>query len=100
MHADGLLKDEEIYNIFNTDKLLNRPIGVAINQTSGLAGIALWINNYFRFRGNDLIDKKDERVGKIKEWVDAQYKAGRITSISDKEMLNGIKEIAPDIIPS
>lgn len=100
IHADGLLKDEEIYNIFNTDKLLNRPIGVAINQTSGLAGIALWINNYFRFRGNDLIDKKDERVGKIKEWVDAQYKAGRITSISDKEMLNGIKEIAPDIIPS
>ena len=28
-----LLKDEEIYNIFNTAKLLNRPIGVAVNQT-------------------------------------------------------------------
>ena len=24
IHADGLLKDEEIYNIFNTRKLLNR----------------------------------------------------------------------------
>jgi len=40
IHADGLLKDEEIYNIFDTAKLLNRPVGVAINQTSGLAGIA------------------------------------------------------------
>ena len=36
IHADGLLKDEEIYNIFNTKKLLNRPAGVAVSKTSGL----------------------------------------------------------------
>jgi isopropylmalate/homocitrate/citramalate synthase len=62
IHADGLLKDEEIYNIFNTDKLLKRPVGVAINQTSGAAGIAHWINNYFGFTGNKRLDKRDERV--------------------------------------
>ena len=29
IHADGLLKNEEIYNIFDTDKLLNRPVLVS-----------------------------------------------------------------------
>ena len=100
IHADGMLKDEEIYNIFNTSKLLNRPIGVAITQTSGLAGIALWINNNFRLKGTDMIDKKDPRVAKVKEWIDKEYQDGRITSISDKEMLKGIQEIEPSLIPN
>ncbi|MFY9569444.1 MAG: hypothetical protein WAP56_09800, partial [Acetivibrionales bacterium] len=72
IHADGLLKDEEIYNIFNTEKLLNRPVGVAINQTSGTAGIAHWINSFFKLTGDKRIDKRDEKVIRIKEWVDEQ----------------------------
>ena len=44
IHADGLLKDQEIYNIFDTEKILNRPATVTISKTSGLAGIAYWIN--------------------------------------------------------
>ena len=32
IHADGLLKDEEIYNIFDTTKLLNRPAIVAVDS--------------------------------------------------------------------
>ena len=35
IHADGLLKDEEIYNIFNTEKLLRRKVVVAVNEHSG-----------------------------------------------------------------
>ena len=38
IHADGLLKNEEIYNIFNTTKLLNRPATVAVDAHSGLPG--------------------------------------------------------------
>jgi len=98
IHADGLLKDEEIYNIFDTAKLLNRPIGVAINQVSGLAGIAHWINSYLGLSGSKRIDKKDEKVQKIKEWVDKQYAAGRVTSISDKEMEEAIKELTPELL--
>jgi isopropylmalate/homocitrate/citramalate synthase len=59
IHADGLMKDEEIYNIFNTRTLLNRPVGVAINQTSGTAGIAHWINEYFGLKEDKKLDKKD-----------------------------------------
>ena len=40
IHADGMIKDEEIYNIFDTAKLLGRPAGVTVSSTSGLAGIA------------------------------------------------------------
>jgi isopropylmalate/homocitrate/citramalate synthase len=97
IHADGLLKDEEIYNIFNTDKLLKRPVGVAINQTSGTAGIAHWINGYFGLSGDKRIDKRDQRVAKIKEWVDEQYKNGRVTALGDTELGEAIKKLAPEI---
>lgn len=98
IHADGILKDEEIYNIFNTTKLLNRPIGVAITQTSGLAGIALWINNFYRLPEGNKVDKKDKKVAEIKDWIDSQYADGRTTSISDEEMLQAIQDIAPELI--
>ena len=51
IHADGLLKNEEIYNSFDTEKILGRPPLVAVNSYSGLAGIAAWINGYFRLEG-------------------------------------------------
>ena len=54
IHADGLIKDEEIYNIFNTDKILNRPIAVVITATSGLAGIALWLNQHQELTGGEI----------------------------------------------
>ncbi len=89
IHADGLLKDEEIYNIFDTSKLLNRPPMVAISNTSGTAGIAVWLAA--RIKG-EKVDKKDERVLKLKEWVDRQYEAGRVTSIADDELKRAAAE--------
>ncbi len=97
IHADGLLKDEEIYNIFDTAKLLNKPAGVTINQTSGLAGIAHWINSYFGFAGSKKIDKRSEYVVKIKEWIDEQYNNGRVTSIGDNELEEVIKRLSPEL---
>ncbi len=92
IHADGLLKDEEIYNIFNTDKILNRPASVSIGKTSGLAGIAYWINTNYRLSGDKAIDKRDPLVIAIKEWVDKEYEDGRQTAISNGELENKIAE--------
>ena len=86
IHADGMIKDEEIYNIFDTAKLLGRPAGVTVSSTSGLAGIAYWINANYRLTGSEALSKKDPLVLYIKEWVDAQYAAGRQTVISSKEL--------------
>ncbi len=96
IHADGLLKDEEIYNIFDTNKLLNCPVGVSINQTSGLAGLAHWLNRYLGLTGQDAIGKKDVCVARLKEWVDNQYTSGRVTSISDKELEEVVAGILED----
>ena len=86
IHADGMIKDEEIYNIFDTAKLLGRPAGVTVSSTSGLAGIAYWINAHYHLTGDEALSKKDPLVAHIKEWVDAQYAAGRQTVISSKEL--------------
>ena len=86
IHADGLLKDEEIYNIFNTEKLLGRPATVAVDSHSGLAGIAHWLNGYFRLKGEEAIDKRAPIIAKMKEKVDEEYAAGRTTVMGDGEL--------------
>jgi len=95
IHADGLLKDAEIYTIFDTEKLLNRPAMVEISKTSGLAGIAYWINQTYRLKGDQELKKNDPLVVALKVWVDEEYEAGRVTMISDSEMEEKIEEFAP-----
>ena len=95
IHADGLLKDEEIYNIFNTEKILNRPASVMISKTSGLAGIAYWINGNYHLTGDQAIEKHDPLVVMLKDWIDAEYDTGRVTTLSAKEIENKIEEFAP-----
>lgn len=93
IHADGLLKDEEIYNIFNTAKLLDRPAAVAVSKTSGLAGIAYWINQNYRLKGDRQVDKRSELVIKVKDWVDSEYEDGRTAALSNEELEEKIAEL-------
>ncbi len=86
IHADGLMKDEEIYNIFNTAKILNRPAQVAISNTSGAAGIAYWLNAHYHLSGENAVNKKDAIVTDMKKWVDDQYATGRQTVMSTEEL--------------
>jgi len=95
IHADGLLKDEEIYTIFDTNKILNRPATVQISKTSGLAGIAYWINHAFRLQGEQLVDKRDPLVQTMKDWIDQEYEDGRQTMMSDGELEEMLEQLAP-----
>lgn len=94
IHADGLLKDEEIYNIFNTEKILNRPASVLISKTSGLAGIAYWINENYSLSGEKAVDKKDSIVVALKDWIDKMYEDGRVASLSNSELEEKIYELS------
>jgi len=100
VHADGILKNEEIYNIFNTAKILNRPISVSVNDKSGLAGIAQWINSHFALTGKDKIEKTHPGVAKINRWVTKQYEDGRTTAISDQEMEKVTRKYLPEVFIS
>ena len=94
IHADGLLKDEEIYNIFDTKKILNRSATVMLGKTSGLAGIAYWINENYRLSAAEAIDKKDPLVVAMKEWIDTEYESGRQTALSNGEIEEKIEELS------
>ena len=94
VHADGMMKNQEIYNIFDTEKILNCPPKVSITNTSGLAGIAYWVNNYNAKHGLPAVNKSDDIILKIHEWVSRQYEEGRITIISDNEMEEILKSLS------
>ena len=91
IHADGLLKNEEIYNIFDTEKFLNRPVLCAVSNTSGLAGIAHWINSFFKLPQDRQFKKNDEVIVELKKWVDAEYENGRVTVMTEEELVAEFK---------
>ncbi len=95
IHADGMLKDQEIYNIFDTQKILGRAPRVVVDAFSGLAGIAYWIDTFYELPTEAKVDKKDELVARMKELVDKQYAEGRTTSISDRELDAMVNLISP-----
>ena len=86
IHADGMLKDEEIYNIFNTDKILDRPAVVSVGKNSGTASVACWLNARRRERGEGPVDKKDPRVIEMRKKIDEMYEQGRETALCEEEL--------------
>ncbi|HPL63256.1 MAG TPA: histone-lysine N-methyltransferase [Syntrophales bacterium] len=100
IHADGLIKNEEIYNIFDTAKILKRPIMLEITDKSGKAGIAHWINANLDLRNSDMVDKRHPGISRIHKWVMKEYEEGRITSISHGEMDKQVRKYLPELFMS
>lgn len=94
IHADGMMKDPEIYNIFDTEKILNRAPSVMVGQNSGLAGIAYWINGNYHLKGENAVSKHDDIVVKMKEWIDSEYASGRVTTIAASELEEKLDELS------
>lgn len=95
IHADGLSKNEEIYNCFDTQKLLNRPVSVAITDKTGAAGIKHWIEARFQIS----IAKHDQRVTNVKDKVDDEYTNNRVSAISDDEMFEWVRQSFAETLP-
>jgi isopropylmalate/homocitrate/citramalate synthase len=85
VHADGLIKDEEIYNPFDGTSLLGRPPRVAITDKSGTAGLLLWMRDHRPALAEGLM-KQDPLVRRLNERIIEEFGAGRITSLSDDEV--------------
>jgi isopropylmalate/homocitrate/citramalate synthase len=92
IHADGMVKDEEIYNPFDTTTLLNRPPGVAITDKSGAAGLLMWLQKH-RPGMAEGVGKRDERLQRVLERVMAEYDDGRVTSLADEEVAELVEEV-------
>ncbi|MCS7279502.1 MAG: histone-lysine N-methyltransferase [Thermodesulfobacteriaceae bacterium] len=100
IHIDGLIKNEEIYNPFDSKKLLNRPIQIIITEKSGTAGIAYWINTHFGLEGEKRIDKRHPGIVKIHKKIVEEYEKGRIIPISNEEMIAWTKKYLPELFIS
>jgi hypothetical protein len=100
IHADGLIKSEEIYNIFDTRKILKRPIKATINDKSGNAGIAFWINQHLNLKEERALDKRHPGVSKINKRIMELYEAGRVTSMSSDEMDRLVRKYIPELFMS
>jgi len=100
IHADGMMKNEEIYNIFDTTKILRRPMGVIITDKSGIAGIAQWVNSHLQLDADKKIDKRHPGLAKMHKWTMEQYEEGRTTSISHEELLEKAKKYLPEYFVS
>ena len=96
IHVDGLAKNEEIYNIFDTKHILGRSVPIIITDKSGRAGIAYWLNHYLKLTGDKKITKNHPAVGKIYKKILEQYNKGRTTSISHEEMVALAKRYLPE----
>ena len=97
VHVDGLAKNEEIYNIFDTTRLLGRPVPIIITDKSGRAGVAYWINNHLKLSDANAISKKHPAVGKIYDKIMEAYANGRNTSFSNKEMTTLVRRNMPEL---
>ena len=100
VHVDGLSKNEEIYNIFDTAKILGRPVPIIITDKSGRAGVAYWINNHLNLEESRRVTKKHPAVGQIYNAIMQAYEGGRNTSFSNKEMLTLVKRFMPELFVS
>ncbi|MFH1060634.1 MAG: cache domain-containing protein [Pseudomonadota bacterium] len=100
IHADGLIKNPEIYNIFDTELILNRPYTIAITDKSGAAGIAHWVNQRLKLEEERRVDKRHPGVQKITKWVKEQYDVGRLTTIGNSELEVVARKYLPQLFMS
>lgn len=100
IHVDGLLKNEEIYNIFDTRKILHRDVPIIITDKTGRAGVAYWINHNLDLPEEQKVDKRHPAVGRIYEKISRSYAKGRTTNYSHEEMLKLVRRYIPDLFMS
>ena len=100
VHVDGLIKCEEIYNIFDTTRILKRPIIPMITDKSGKSGIAFWINVHLGLTGDNAVDKRNPGVSRIHKWITEEYEGGRMTSISNEELEKRVRKYIPELFLS
>ena len=100
IHADGLLKNEEIYNIFDTTKILGRSPAISINDKSGTAGLAHWFNQRLSLSGDALIDKKHPGIMRMYKQILKEYESGRITNMSSRELEKMARHYLPQCFQS
>jgi len=98
VHADGMVKNPEIYASYDYLKFLGTKPGSVVGRYSGASGVAWKINDLLGLRREEWISKRDPRILVILEQVSNLYEDGRVTAISDKEMRDLAQQYFPTLM--
>ena len=97
IHADGMIKDEEIYNPFDSRGLLGVAPGVAITDKSGAAGLLMWLQDHRPDLAAGL-SKRDPLLMELLERVMREYDDGRVTGLADSEVDGLVDEVFAKVL--
>lgn len=96
VHADGMIKNPEIYTSYDFEKVLGRQPRSAVGVYSGASGITWRVNDLLRLKREEWLSKDHPGIFLIKEAVENQYAEGRIAAFSDIEVERLIKKFLPE----
>ncbi|MFH1642488.1 MAG: histone-lysine N-methyltransferase [Nanoarchaeota archaeon] len=97
IHADGAIKNEEIYQTCDMGSLVGKPLRVAVTNVSGIAGIVRWTHENIDLKVDGYkIGKDHPGVAEIGRKVSAEYDEGRTLSMSDEEMHKLVLQYIPE----
>ena len=55
------------------------------------------MNTYYKLKGDKMVDKNSELVKRIKSWVDEEYAGGRVTVLTDEELVEIINRTCEEM---
>lgn len=98
VHADGMVKNPEIYTPYDFDAVIGRAPKAVVSQYSGSSGIAWRVNDILNLKGDLKIHKNDKGIHNILQLVTIQYEEGRVTAFSDSEIMKLVTMFLPDLV--
>lgn len=97
IHAYGMMNDEESYSAFDVEGLLGINPRVAISKTSGVSGLAQWINAYFGLESENRLTKANQDLRLLYRAIQENYGQGREKDYGDEEILELIETLTPSL---
>ena len=98
VHADGLVKNPEIYTPYDFGTVIGRVLRSVVSQYSGSSGIAWRINDLLHLGSASMVDKNHKGVHKVLQEVTQQYAEGRVTAFSDIEIMKLTNKHMPEVV--
>lgn len=97
IHAHGIARNPETYAAWDAGALLNRPARVALTDRSGLAGVAMWLNERFGLEGAAMVDKSHPGVAAMHRAVVMAYGDGGRSRLTDDELVHIARTTVPEL---